>query len=309
MNAMRVEHPTLPSHRAGTMAKPATAHVIAAMPAYNEERYIGTVVLKARQYADEVLVLDDGSTDHTADVARLAGATVLRHASRAGKGAAVQTIWNSLRGRNFDVLILLDADSQHNPDEIPYLVEAVLKGCDLVIGSRKAEARNTPRYRRIGQAILLLFAKYLSRSDITDSESGFRGFSSRAVKEMQLTERGFAIEVEMIAKAADRGLKVGEVAISNVYTGDGSKWNPWAHGLGVLIRILVMISERRPLAVFGLAGAILIAAGLAAGGVIVLAESLPALAYNGLRLLSVLLLAFGSASVFTGIILNSLARR
>ncbi|MBA7657485.1 hypothetical protein ES703_65423 [subsurface metagenome] len=97
------------------MADVANPRVIVAMPAYNEERYIGTLVLKARKYTDEVMVIDDGSTDGTAEISGLAGAIVIRHPQNRGKGVAIQRILDEVKKKNPDVLVLLDADSQHNP--------------------------------------------------------------------------------------------------------------------------------------------------------------------------------------------------
>jgi glycosyltransferase involved in cell wall biosynthesis len=279
------------------------------MPAYDEERYIGSLVLKARQYADEVIVVDDGSQDRTAEVARLAGATVIRHAENKGKGAAIQTILAKAKERNADVLVLLDSDCQHNPDEIPRLIAPIREGFDLVIGSREREAAKTPWHRRLGQKVLLTSTRLLSGEQLTDSESGFRSLSRRAISEMELKESGFAVETEMIASATDKNLSITQVPISNIYTEDGSTQNPVRHGVGVLLRILNMISERRPLFFFGLGGLILLLFGLLIGGRAVYILSTAGVLPVGTAILSTLLAIIGTFSIFAGIILDVLARR
>src|SRR5512136_2276708 len=128
--------------------------VLAGIAAYNEARYVGSIVVQTRQYVDEVIVVADGSTDNTVRVAALAGATVVRHTENRGKGAAIQTILAEARKRNPDALVLLDADAQHDPNEIPVLIKPVSEGFDLVIGSREAQEEKTPRYRRIGKEVI-----------------------------------------------------------------------------------------------------------------------------------------------------------
>ncbi len=283
--------------------------IIAAMPAYNEEKYIGSIVLQTQQYADEVVVIDDGSSDRTSKVAELAGATVIRHQQNKGKGVAIQTILAEAKKQNADILVILDADSQHNPEEIPSLINAVSEGFDLVIGSRKIGRENIPRYRYVGQRILLYLTRILSRSRISDTESGFRAFSKKAVSEIQLKENGFAIEAEMISQATAKGLKIGEVPISAIYTKDGSTLNPVSHGFGVLNRITVMISERRPLLFFGLFGSILIVLGLVAGIMVVRVLFAAHVLTTGTALISMLLITIGILSISTGIILNVLIKR
>jgi len=279
------------------------------MPAYNEEKYIGSLVLMANQYADEVLVIDDGSTDRTAEIARLAGAAVIQHQENKGKGVAIRKILAEAKKVQPDVLVLLDSDSQHNPDEIPLLVEPIKKGYDIVIGSREEQAAKTPRYRRIGQKVLLFYTRFLSREKITDSESGFKALSRRAIAELRLKENGFAIEAEMIANAMDKHLKVTQVPISNIYTGDGSTLNPLRHGFEVLFRIMAMISERRPLLFFGLGGSILSIVGILVGARVLWLLSEGSTLPIGTALISALFIMVGIFGVFTGIILHVLVKR
>jgi glycosyltransferase involved in cell wall biosynthesis len=283
--------------------------VLAGIAAYNEARYVGSVVLQARQYVDEVIVVDDGSTDNTARVAGLAGATVVRHPQNKGKGAAVQTILAEARKRNPDVLVLLDADAQHDPTEIPALIKPISEGFDLVIGSREAQEARTPRYRRIGKEVIFRSSRLASGTNVYDSESGFRALSPKAINELDLKANGFAVESEMITFAADKKLRITEVPISNIYTKDGSTLHPIRHGIDVLSRIIVMISERRPLFVFGIVGVILLVIGLVFGvRVIDIANTTGSLAV-GSAVLTALFIIAGILSVFTGIILNALARR
>jgi glycosyltransferase involved in cell wall biosynthesis len=283
--------------------------VLAGIPAYNEASYVGSIVLQARQYVDEVIVADDGSTDNTARIAELAGATVIRHGENKGYGAAIQTILAEAKKRNPDVLVLLDADSQHNPNEIPILIKPISEGFDLVIGSREAQRDKTPRYRRIGKDVILRSTRFASKTNISDSESGFRAFSQRAISELELEASGMAVSSETIVRATDKNLRITEVPISNIYTMDGSTLNPIRHGIDVFSRIIVMISERRPLFVFGLAGGILLVIGLIFGfRVINIAATTGNLAI-GSAVLTALFIIAGILSIFTGIILNALTRR
>jgi len=283
--------------------------ILAGIPAYNEARYVGSIVLEARQYVDQVIVVDDGSTDNTARVAELAGAIVIRHNQNRGYGAAVRSILAEAKKANTDVLVLLDADAQHNPNEIPTLTKAVSEGFDLVIGSREAQKDKTPRYRRIGQQFILRSTRLASKANISDSECGFRAFSKRAISELELKASGMAVSSETIVRAAEKKLRITEVPVSNIYTADGSTLNPIRHGIDVFTRIVGMILERRPLFFFGLAGGILLLIGLVIGiRVINIATTGGGFAI-GSTILTSLLIITGILCIFTGIILNALIRR
>ncbi|MBA7658753.1 hypothetical protein ES703_66712 [subsurface metagenome] len=213
------------------------------------------------------------------------------------------------RKKNPDILVLLDADTQHNPDEIPNLIKPILAGSDLVIGSRQQQRGNIPLYRRIGQRVLSYFSRILSRKGGIDSECGFRALSPKAIAKLKLEQNGFAVETEMIAAAVEKGLRITQVPISAIYTKDGSTLGPVAHGLGNLTQIITMISQRRPLFFFGMAGIIFIVLGLLAGFSVLNTLSETGQMVTGTALVSALLLIIGIFSIFAGIILNTLSKR
>jgi len=220
-----------------------TDKVIVALPAYNEGKYIATIVGKAIRYADMVVVFDDGSSDDTAWEAIGAGAEIVCHNMNKGYGATIQSILEYARKENPDVLVIIDADDQHSPDDIPELVKAIEDGYDLVIGCRAG--KDVPVYRRIGGTILSVFTFMLSRVWVRDSQCGFRAYSHRAVDMIRPKENGMAISSEIVALATENGLKVTEVPISVRYTDDSSTHNPWQQGFYTLWRIVVMITRRR----------------------------------------------------------------
>ncbi len=293
----------------GKTKKPEKPVIIVGMPAYNEENYIGSVVLQARQFADEVVVVDDGSSDRTARVARLAGATVVQHQKNSGYGATVQTVLAEAKKRNPDVLVLLDADGQHNPEEMSSLVDTIFDGSDVAVGSRKIKSEDIPAYRKFGQKIISYFTRVLSRSTLSDTESGFRAFSRKAINVLEPKEQGMAISAETISEATAKGLKIAEVPISAIYTRDGSTLNPVKHGVGVLNRVLVMISERRPLLFFGLAGSIAIILGIVAGVIVLKALFTINELAVGTAMVAMLLITVGVLLIFAGVILNVLVKR
>ena len=282
---------------------------IVAMPAYNEEKYIGSLVLRIKRYAGEVIVVDDGSIDRTAMIAELAAATVVKHGENNGYGCAIQSIFAEAGKRNPEVLVILDADAQHNPDEIPSLVKAVTEGADVVIGSREMQRNVIPAYRRAGQRVLSGLTNVASQKKLSDTESGFRAYSRKAIAELELKEKGMAVSSEIVSAAASKGLTITEVPISVTYTGDGSTLNPVKHGVSVLNRIVVMISERRPLLVFGAIGAICIIFGIIVGVLVVQTLQAQQVLQVGSALMSMLLVTIGMLSISTGLILSVLVKR
>lgn len=284
--------------------------ILAAIPAYNEEIAIGSVVLRARKHADTVLVIDDGSTDATSLVASAAGAMVLSHERNLGKGSAIRDAFRKAQELGADILILLDADGQHNPDEIPDLVAPILDGsADMVIGSRFLDKKSAiPKYRRAGQEVLTVLTNKVSHSRVTDSQSGFRAFSKKAIQSLSLQEAGIGIESAMLQAAHDAGLQIAEVSVTCRYDVEhASKMGSVRHGFSVVNTLLKIVEERRPLLVFGVPGFIVFAIGLGLGVWVVdvfIAKNELAI---GSALISVLLVTIGVFSVFVGLMLHSIS--
>ncbi len=283
--------------------------IIACMPAFNEEKYIGTLVLKTRQYVDEVIVVDDGSADDTVEIAKLAGARVVQHKRNKGYGAAIQSIFAEAKKIDPDILVILDADAQHSPQEIPALIKPILNdGYDCVIGSRQEQKKKIPFYRRIGQKIILRSVKTLSENKLTDSECGFRAFSRKAVRALDLQESGMAVSAETVAEASRKNLRVTQVPVNVTYSKDSSTMHPVRHGFSVFTRILVMISEQRPLFFFGLGGLILVLVGIIFGIRVLNLYAEYNVLPTGNTMVSVVLIVIGMFSIFTGLILRALSR-
>lgn len=223
--------------------------LIVGIPAYNEQETIAEIVQRCRAYADAVVVVDDGSTDLTAFRAHDAGATVLRHRQNSGKGAAVTSLFAYAIRHQADVLVLIDADGQHDPDEIPLVAEPCLRDhADIVVGSRflPGSASATPRVRRLGQVAFNTMTTLASGVRCSDSQSGFRAFNRRAFCAMRLSEPSFAVETEIQFECRIRKLRLAEVPISCDYDLP-PKRNVFGHGFSVLKRLTSMAIQRRAL--------------------------------------------------------------
>lgn len=283
--------------------------IVAILPAFNEEVSIGSVVLRTRRYADRVIVVDDGSSDRTADVAELAGAEVIRHPENRGKGAALKTGFESLNGES--VVVTMDTDGQHDPSDLPKLVEPILNGeADMVNGSRyiNGNKKDTPFYRRMGQQVLDKATNLNSGLSITDSQSGFRAFAAFTKEAFRFNQSGLAIESEMLVDAANAGLRIKEVEIGVRYDVDGSSENPVSHGVKILVKVLHDIELNRPLYYFTAPGIVMCIVGIGMG-----LDFLRTFYHGGglqfgPTLLMILLTLVGSFITFTGIILHTISR-
>lgn len=285
--------------------------IVVVIPAYNEELVIGSIVLRARRCAETVIVVDDGSKDDTAEIARLAGADVVVMPGNGGKAAALMAGFKRAKEYSADAVVMMDADGQHNPEEIMAVAAPVLAGeADLVIGSRfLREKSNVPIYRRLGQEVLTLCTNASSTCRTTDSQSGFRALSRRAMANLDFVSEGYSVESDMIAHFAGRGLAISEVPITVRYdVPHQHKKNPVSHGLGVLATIVGLIGYKRPLLTFGIPGLILTCIGIGSGiyafSVFYGTSQFHYIVFT----LGIFTLLLGLLLITTGLILNSLVQ-
>lgn len=225
------------SHQPSPATQP---KVIAAIPYFNTKRFIKDIVSRAREHADQVIAIDDGSHDGTAEAARAAGALVLSHDQNRGYGKAIQSCFEAARANGADVLVILDGDGQHNPDEIPRLLAPVLRGeADVVIGSRFLTSEvNMPRYRKFGISVITWLFNFGSRTKVSDAQSGFRSYSRKVFETLSLSEPGMSVSIETLDKARKGKAVIKEVPISCFYVPSTLNLKATRHGFSVALSVV-----------------------------------------------------------------------
>ena len=281
--------------------------LIVIIPAHNEDRFIGSVVLKARQYVDTVIVVDDGSTDRTAQVAEAAGAIVIQHTVNKGYGAAIDSALAKAREMEAEATVLIDADGQHKPEQIPSLVEPILAGrADMVVGSRYLhEDRDLPRNRMAAHRVVTAMTNIGSGIKLSDSQCGFRAFSRRAIAEATLSRQGMSAASEFQFLAHQHHWRVEEVPVTILYGGE-LKRSLLNHGLEVVNGIVLLVSRARPLLFFVVPGLLMLIAGAFFSGFVIIRYQQIQQVAIGRALAALLLIQIGVLAMFTGIILHSL---
>ena len=202
-------------------------NVAALIPSYYEEAHIQDVARRTLAQLDHVLVLDDGSTDRTAEEARKSGAEVLRHEKNQGKGAAIKTGMRELTGRGFPYVLILDGDGQHLPEEIPgFLEEANRSGAAFVVGNRMADTRKMPIVRRMTNRFMSAQISGLCGQPVPDSQCGFRMIHRDVIAHLYCESNNYEYETEMLLITSREGFRVAAVPVSTVYGEEKSKIHP-----------------------------------------------------------------------------------
>jgi len=283
---------------------------LAVIPCYNEAATIGTVVLKTKHHVDKVLVVDDGSEDDTAKIAIDAGAVVISHKKNVGKSSAIKTGFKYSIKNNFKYVITIDGDGQHNPDEIPNVLNDVINnGHDISIGTRFGFSTEMPGWRKIGKRVLDYATSFGSGGNVTDSQCGFRAFNHKAIKYItpKLNGEAFNVESEQLIVANDSGLKVGKTRVMCKYKGlDTSTKNPTSHGFSVLKYVLWLVAERRPMLFITVPGFIMVILGLIFGIYTLQYYNQTHVFPIAYAILVSILLIIGVIGMFMGLVLNVL---
>lgn len=292
--------------------------MMVAIPAYNEASTIGDVVRQSVEYTDHVYVIDDGSTDETGEAASQEGASVIKHDSNKGYGAALKSAFSLADEYDMDHLIVLDGDGQHDPADIPEMIQ-VLKEAenDIVIGSRRLKSRDSrvPFYRRVGLGIVnLLTNTSLGRirpsTYLSDTQSGFRAYNRPAIKSLaEATDIGDGMEssTDILHHAIDKNYKIAEIPIAISYDVDNANsHNPLSHGAILVNNILRTIEQKHPILILGVPGTVLLLIGTGFGYWTVQNYLSWGTFPGGLAISSVFFLLLGIFTVFTAIILHAL---
>jgi glycosyltransferase involved in cell wall biosynthesis len=286
--------------------------IVACIPAYNEEDTIAKIILLTKKYVDKVIVCDDGSTDLTGEIAVGLSALLIKHTQRKGYGAAVRSLFNKAIKLGADLVVTLDGDGQHNPDELPMLIEPILQGnADMVIGSRFIDenANDVPRLRRIGIGAITRLTSIASGVKINDAQSGFRVYSKKAIKLLELTEDGMGASTEILLKAYGKDLRIVELPITVRYEGlDTSTYHPLMHGMSVVTSIIKVVVEEQPLTFLGIPGFICLLVGIFFGVWMLQGYAAEHRIITNIALASIGFILIGTFTIFSAITLYAISR-
>jgi glycosyltransferase involved in cell wall biosynthesis len=239
--------------------------IVIGIPAFNEEKTIAGIILKLQKVADKVIVCNDGSSDLTGDIAERLGAIVINHPKNLGYGAGIRSIFLKAKELDADILVTFDADGQHRIEDVKSVIEPLQKNeADIVIGSRFIGGNNdgVPKYRKAGIKTITNITNTSTDLNITDSQSGFRGYNKKVLLEIIPSEYGMGVSTEILIKASKKGFKIKEVPITVLYEGDTSTHHPVSHGISVVLSTMKFISIEHPLKFYGIPGMIFLVIGL-----------------------------------------------
>lgn len=218
-----------------------SSRAIAVIPAYNEGARVAGIIRQAKDYVGHVVVVDDGSTDDTAEHAHKAGAVVIRHPENCGAGAATMTGIEAARRMGAEIVVTLDGDEQHDPHDIPHLLEPILqKKADIVFANRFGRKNRIPLIRRVFNGLGNVVTLLATGRWVADSQCGFKAFGPKAVREIQLRMSGYEFCTEIVRESAHHRWNVAQVPIKVLYSEYTlAKGQSFSHGVKTAFKILL----------------------------------------------------------------------
>ncbi|NQU79397.1 glycosyltransferase family 2 protein [Candidatus Woesearchaeota archaeon] len=218
-----------------TQQKTEPDDVFVVIPAYNEARWIGDVLHHAKKYCKNIIVVDDGSRDNTTKIAAEKGVMVIRNKSNKGKGMAARRGCDEAIRRGAQSIVLMDADGQHQPEDIPRLLKT-LKGKDIVFCSRSLD-KNMPPILRFGNASINRIVSVLCGIKLRDTQSGYKAFTDNAYRKIRWKSKGYSLETEIINRAGRNRLNYREIKIKTIYN-DPKKGTSVSDGFKIVLQLI-----------------------------------------------------------------------
>jgi glycosyltransferase involved in cell wall biosynthesis len=199
-----------------------------------------------------------------AEISKNLGATVISHRKNMGYGVAINSIFQKCKEMNTDLLVTFDADGQHRVEDIQKVIEPIKNNdADLVIGSRFLDKKSdVPNYRKIGIKVITQLTNASIKKKLTDSQSGFRAYNRQVLSQISPSDVGMGISTEILIKSSSKGLRIVEVPITILYSGNTPTHNPVSHGTSVLFSTIKFTSIEHPLKFYGIPSVIFLIIGV-----------------------------------------------
>ena len=197
------------------------------LPAYNEAKTIRAVISQAREFIQSIVVVDDGSIDETAQIARRSNVTVVRHKINRGKGMTLRTGFDWAMRNQYEIVMTMDSDGQHNPLDIPRFLDKLRRdNPDIIIGARSPDQPSMPLHRRLNNRLVSAVGTWLCGQKVVDFQCGYRLIKAEVLKSVKLETMRYETESELLVKAGRLGFRIKTIPIKTIYSGQVSNVKP-----------------------------------------------------------------------------------